>query len=136
MVRIWETVEGPEHPNTAHFLHKLGFLLINLNRPKDALEVAIRSAKADLATLAHLLSFTPESQRLAYQAATQPCNLFGCLGNGPALAEAVLHHKGIVLDSLLEDRLVAQSSKDPEQRARIDQLKSAKQRLTHTNYSL
>ena len=36
----------------------------------------------------------------------------------------------MVLDSLLEDRLVAEASGDPKQRAIVDELRSAKQRLT------
>jgi len=45
------------------------------------------------------------------------------------LVEAVLRQKGIVLDSLLEDRLVAEASGDPKQREIVTELRSAKQRL-------
>lgn len=54
----------------------------------------------------------------------------GTLGNAPELAEIVLRQKGIVLDSLLEDRLVAEASGDPKQREIIEQLRADKQRLT------
>ena len=42
----------------------------------------------------------------------------------------VLRQKGVVLDSLLEDRLVAEASEDPKQREAVEQLRGAKQRLT------
>ena len=51
-------------------------------------------------------------------------------GSAPELAEIVLRQKGVVLDSLLEDRLVAEASGDPKQRVIVDELRSAKQRLT------
>ena len=52
------------------------------------------------------------------------------LGSAPDIAQAVLHNKGVVLDSLLEDRLVAEASKDAKQREVIDQLRAAKQLYT------
>ena len=41
----------------------------------------------------------------------------------------MLRQKGVVLDSLLEDRLVAEASSDPKQREIIEQLRAAKQGL-------
>src|SRR5206468_11571247 len=76
------------------------------------------------------LSFTSEQQRLAFQKTTKPYDLPATLGSASELAEIVLRQKGVVLDSLLEDRLVAEASGDPKQRAIVDELRSAKQRLT------
>ena len=59
-----------------------------------------------------------------------PSRLPASLGSAPDIAQAILHHKGVVLDSLLEDRLVAEASKDTKQREVIDQLRAAKQRYT------
>ncbi len=80
--------------------------------------------------LSNILSFTSEQQRLAFQKETNPYDLPGTLGNAPELAETVLRQKGVVLDSLLEDRLVAEASGDAKQREIIEQLRAAKQRLT------
>ena len=52
------------------------------------------------------------------------------LGSAPDIARAILHTKGVVLDSLLEDRLAAEASKEAKQREVIDQLRAAKQRYT------
>ena len=41
----------------------------------------------------------------------------------------MLRNKGIVLDSLLEDKLVAEASGDPKQREAVSELRAAKQRL-------
>ena len=98
--------------------------------PKEALRLAAQARRAQEKHLSDILSFTSEQQRLAFQKTTNPYNLPGTLGNAPELAETVLRQKGVVLDSLLEDRLVAEASGDPKQRAIIEQLRAAKQRLT------
>ena len=95
---------------------------------KVALELAVRAEKAQESQLGNILSFTSEQQRLAFQETTTPFTLVATLSSAPDIAQAILHNKGVVLDSLLEDRLVAEASKDAKQREVIDQLRSAKQR--------
>ena len=98
--------------------------------PKEALRLAVQARRVQEKNLSGILSFTSEQQRLAFQKTTNPYSLPGTLGNAPELAEVVLRQKGVVLDSLLEDRLVAEASGDPRQREIIEQLRAAKQRLT------
>src|SRR5207249_2799678 len=86
--------------------------------------------RAQEKNLSGILSFTSEQQRLAFQKTTNPYTLPATLGNAPELAAIVLRQKGVVLDSLLEDRLVAEASTNPKQRVIVDELRSAKQRLT------
>ena len=95
-----------------------------------ALEFAVRAEKSQEAQLGNILSFTSEQQRLAFQEKTNPFALVATLGSAPDIAQAILHDKGVVLDSLLEDRLVAEASNDPKQRQVIDQIRAAKQRFT------
>jgi CHAT domain-containing protein len=45
------------------------------------------------------------------------------------LAAAVIRYKGAVLDSVIEDRLVAEASRDPDDRKVIEQLQSTRQQL-------
>jgi CHAT domain-containing protein len=79
--------------------------------------------------LSNILSFTSEQQRLAFQKTTRPYTLPAILGNGPELAQLILRRKGIVLDSLLEDQRVADTSNDPRQREAVTQLRGTKQQL-------
>ena len=90
----------------------------------------MRAEKSQETQLGNILSFTSEQQRLAFQETTNPFTLVATLGSAPDIAQAILHNKGVVLDSLLEDRLVAEASKDAKQREVIDQLRAAKQRYT------
>jgi CHAT domain-containing protein/Flp pilus assembly protein TadD len=129
-LKIREKVLGPEHPGTANSLNNLAFLYIGMGDPKEALRFAVQARHALEKNLSDILSFTSEQQRLAFQKTTWPYNLPATLGNAPELAETVLRQKGVVLDSLLEDRLVAEASSDPKQREIIEQLRAAKQRLT------
>jgi tetratricopeptide (TPR) repeat protein len=128
-LKINEKALGPDHRNTAESLSNLAELCFFEGDPKEALGLAGRARRAQEKDLSNILSFTSEQQRLAFQKTTSPYDLPATLGNAPELAEIVLREKGVVLDSLLEDRLVAEASGDPKQRENIDALRSAKQRL-------
>lgn len=121
---------GPDHPDTARDLNNLAVLNMDLEKPKEATLLAIQARLAEEKYLSNILSFTSEEQRLAFHNSINPYSVPGTLGNAAELAEIVLRQKGLVLDSLLEDRLVAEASGDPKQRLVIEQLRAAKQRLT------
>jgi CHAT domain-containing protein/Tfp pilus assembly protein PilF len=126
---IQEKVLGPQHPNTAATLNNLAYLQIDLGRPEAALALARRAREAEEGTLANVLSFTSERQRLAYQATLDPYALPATLGSAPDLARAILRFKGVVLDSLVEDLRLAEASQDPVRRARVEELRAFKRRL-------
>jgi tetratricopeptide (TPR) repeat protein len=128
-VRICEKALGPEHPDTASSLENLSYLLMDQGRESEAVTVAVKAGQARLNVLANILAFTSEQQRLAYQARHDPYSLFATLSNAPGLATAMLENKGVVLDSLAEDRLVAEASQNPEDRAAIERIRETKQRL-------
>ena len=128
-LKIDEKALGPDHPDTATALNNLALLKIDLGEAKDAIPLATRARQAEEKYLSNILSFTSEQQRLTFQKTTNPYTLFATLGSAAELAQTVLRQKGVVLDSLLEDRLVAEASADPKQREIIAQLRAAKQRL-------
>jgi tetratricopeptide (TPR) repeat protein len=129
-LKIFEKALGPEHPTTAKSVNYLALFYVGTGNPKEALRLAERARRVHEKNLSDVLSFTSEQQRLAFQKAANPYTLPATLGNAPELAETVLRQKGVVLDSLLEDRMVAEASGDPKQRENIEELRSAKQRLT------
>lgn len=128
-LKIDEKAFGPDHPDTERVLRNLSALRIDQGRTDDAFALALRADKAGLKSLANILSFTSEEQRLAFADMMAPYNLLGTLGRAPELAEVVLRWKGIVLDSLLEDRLAAEASKDAGQRDVVAEARATKQRL-------
>ncbi|PZR75038.1 MAG: hypothetical protein DLM73_06270 [Chthoniobacterales bacterium] len=128
-LKIIEKTLGPEHPNTANSLNNLALLYGDMGNAKEQIRLAGLAQRAEEKILSNMLSFTSEQQRLAFQKTTRPYTLPALLGNGPELAELILRRKGVVLDSLLEDRLVAESSADPRQREIVTKLRTTKQEL-------
>jgi CHAT domain-containing protein/Tfp pilus assembly protein PilF len=128
-LKIDERTLGPEHPDTKKSLKKIASLSIDEGKTSEAIEYASRAARAEQKQLANILSFTSEPQRLAFEKTIDPYKLFATLGRAPDLAEVALRFKGVVLDSLLEDRLVAEASEDSKEREVIGEARSAKQRL-------
>jgi tetratricopeptide (TPR) repeat protein len=128
-LKIREKALGPDHPDTAQTLNDLAFVKIALGETENALPLAKRAQQAEEKYLSNILSFTSEQQRLAFQKTTHPYALFANLGSAADLAQTVLRQKGVVLDSLLEDFVVAEASADRKQPEIIAQLRAAKQRL-------
>lgn len=127
---IREKSLGPDHPVTARSLGQLAFLKIAKGDKESALKLTLRALAAEEKTLSNILSFTSEQQRLGFQRTSDPYSVLANLGSAAELAQVVLRRKAIVLDSLLEDRLVAEASGEPKQREAVEQLRIAKQRLT------
>lgn len=128
-LKIDEKALGLDHPETADCRERLAFLRIDLGQAKDAGLLVAQVIQAEERSLANILSFASEPQRLAFQRTTSPYALVATLGDPNGIAQAVLRQKGVVLDSLLEDRLVAEASGDPKQHDRVAQLNAAKQHL-------
>jgi CHAT domain-containing protein/Tfp pilus assembly protein PilF len=128
-LKIRESTLGPNHPDTALLNQDISLLQSALGEQSMAL-ISARKAKAtNEKTLSSILSFTSERQRMAYQVNQSPYTLFGTLGCALDLAEVLLRNKGVVLNSVIEDQLAAEASKDPAIRNSIDQLRVAGRRL-------
>jgi CHAT domain-containing protein/Tfp pilus assembly protein PilF len=126
---LYEKTFGAGNPRTSETLGDLATVAIDAGQPARAIDLAKRSLAAAQTLLANVLSFTSERQRLEFQKTTDPYSLLATLERGPDLATTLLRNKGIVLDSLLEDRLVAEASNDPRQHEKVARLRTAKQRL-------
>jgi tetratricopeptide (TPR) repeat protein len=128
-LKIREKALGPDHPQTAESLNNLAQLYAGMGDLKEALGLAAQARRVREKNLSDILSFTSEQQRLAFQKTTKPYDLPGTLGNASELAGTVLRQKGIVLDSLLEDRLRAEGTKNKEDEDLLQRLNADKQRL-------
>ena len=128
-LEILQKVLGGEHPFTATSLNNLAYLELDLGKIQEARQFGQLGYAAGVKAFSQILSFGSEDQRLAYQRLQDPYTLFAVLGGSdPFLAGAVLHHKGVVLDSIIEDRLLAETGKDEANRELVDQL-NAKKRM-------
>ena len=129
-LRIRQKVLGPEHPDTAQSLDNLALLEFDLGRIDEATALARQASAAELTILSKIFSFTSEQQRLAYLDIFHPYSLFPFLkGTEADLATAVLRYKGVVLDSIVEDRLLAEASQGSEDQKLVEQLNLDKRQL-------
>jgi CHAT domain-containing protein/Flp pilus assembly protein TadD len=129
-LRIRQKVLGPEHPDTATSLDNFALAEFDLDRIDEAAALARQASAAELTILSKIFSFTSEQQRLAYLDIFHPYSLFPILkGTEADLAIAVLRYKGVVLDSVIEDRLVAEASQGSEDQKLVEQLNLDKRQL-------
>jgi CHAT domain-containing protein/tetratricopeptide (TPR) repeat protein len=129
-LQIKQKTLGLEHPDTATSLGNLALLKMDLGEFVAAKALAEQSAQAHLASLSKILSFTSEQDRLAYESTIYPYLVFGDLeGSDVELATLALRYKGVVLDSLIEDRLVAESGKGGKNRELIERMAVDKRQL-------
>jgi tetratricopeptide (TPR) repeat protein len=119
-LQISDKVLGHDHPNTVGTVNNFAYLKLDIGKLDEAKLLAKRSYDSSLGTLSKILSFTSEQQRLAYEADVMPYTLFAALnGSSDLLANAVIHYKGVVLDSIIEDRLTAEHASERESIERL-----------------
>ena len=129
-LRIRRKVLGPEDPDTATCLDNLAYFEFDLGRIDEATAFARQGSATELTILSKIFSFTSEEQRLAYLDIFHPYSLFPFLkGTETDLAAAVLRYKGVVLDSIVEDRLLAEASQGTEDQKLLEQLNLDKRQL-------
>lgn len=95
----------------------------------EAKRIAGEVLAARMANLETVLAFADEPLRLAYRSSVDPWSLYASLGATGELAEVVLRTKGIVLESLLEDRGLAARTNDPDLAATLEMLEATKRKL-------
>jgi tetratricopeptide (TPR) repeat protein len=135
-LEIDEKSLGDENPSTANILEGLALTDMDLQKTNEAVQFAQRTEESRLTLLNNILSFTSEQQRLNFEVQNEPCNLFASLGDTADLAQTVLRHKGVVLDSLLEDHVVALASSDPDYKKLVEVLEPAKRQLTQLSMTV
>ena len=121
---------GQNIPTRPLSLDNLALLEFDLGRIDEATALARQASAAELTILSKIFSFTSEQQRLAYLDIFHPYSLFPFLkGTETDLAAAVLRYKGVVLDSIVEDRLLAEASQGSEDQKLVEQLNLDKRQL-------
>jgi tetratricopeptide (TPR) repeat protein len=102
---IYEKALGPQHPNTALSLNNLAAFNYQVDDLPTARAYAARQLSAKQRELQSILTLD-ERTRLAWQKENQDFWVACILDSGP-LAEFTMRNKGIILESLSEDRAMA-----------------------------
>jgi len=108
------------HPMTVVVMQHLAALKFDQGKIKEAVSLALKTQPLSENVLKNILSFGSEHQRLAYQKRSYPsydllARVANKTGNAKPLANAILHNKGVVLDSLIEDSQVVGAPKVKEE---------------------
>jgi len=104
---------GRDHPDTLKTLEALACLEMDLGR-RDAALIHVREAMGVRERmLQELFTFTSEQQRMDFQKTLSLYDLPASLGSADDIAKVVFRTKGLVLDSVVEDRNKAQKLADP-----------------------
>ena len=117
------------HPAILEIEESRALLAKAAGNDAEAKALATAVLEARMKNLGEVLAFADEPLRLAYRSSVDPWSLFASLGLPDELAVAVLRTKGIVLESLLEDRGLAARSNDPALAEALEQLEAARRRL-------
>jgi CHAT domain-containing protein len=126
---IFEGLLGPQHPSAALTLNNLAEVTYKAEDASASRSYASKAIAAKQRELQSILSLD-EQARLSWQKA----NLsywYACILRPEPLAQLVIRQKGVVLDSLLEDRsLVLSAANDPEGDAKLDDIASLRSQLS------
>jgi CHAT domain-containing protein/Tfp pilus assembly protein PilF len=128
--QILKEMLGDEQAVTVAVMENLVLLDIDLGKQNEATLLASKAAVLRSSLLARILAFAPEEQRLAYR---QKTDFFYALAathrNDEELATAVLRYKGIVLDSVIEDRVLYEANRNAEGQDLLKKLGSDRRQL-------
>jgi tetratricopeptide (TPR) repeat protein len=129
-LRIYEKVLGSENTVTADCLDNLSFLEFDRGWIDEATTLARQTSAVRLKIVSKMFSFTSEEQRLAYLHIFFPYGLLPVLkGTETDIAEDILRYKGVVLDSIVEDRLLAEASQGSDDQKLLERLNLDKRQL-------
>ena len=126
---IYQSAYGEGAALTLDVRRSLALVDLERGQPDRALGTLRKVRTFEELRMRNLLSFTSERQRLAYQNAGRPYDLFATLGSAADLGQALLRTKGVVLDSVLEDRRALLTAQDPKIGQLVGQLRATNHRL-------
>jgi CHAT domain-containing protein/tetratricopeptide (TPR) repeat protein len=124
----------PDHPLLVESWDGLVEVLLELKDAEQALAASRQADQYRLEQLESMLSLTTERQRMLFQKSWQPYDLLASLGSAEDLARCVLRYKGVVLDSVMEDRLYALAGQDPELSSLVEKVQQARERLLELSF--
>jgi tetratricopeptide (TPR) repeat protein/CHAT domain-containing protein len=123
------SVHGPDHRATLQDRHLLELICLASNEKERALVLEKANKDGRLKAMSNLLSFATEQDRLSYQSDFDPYQIFATLGDGAEVAQAALQYKGVIAESLLEERQIAGAEPGPEYQRLIERWRAGRQSL-------
>ena len=131
-VRIGERANAKTLAESLGSLRHLACIKLETGQTGEASSLAARVQGIFEDMLMDALSFTSESQRLRFHFSREGLSLLASAGLASPLASAILHTKGIVLESMLEDRAAAEASTAPEASELLARVQTGKARMAQS----
>ena len=117
------------HPSRLDVFESLAVMNFVSGDRAKAREFAEKVFAGRMRSLKDVLSFADEPTRLAYRNSIDPWSIFASLQLPDQLCLSILRTKGVVLDSILEDRKAAQDTTDPKLKQSLLTLNTRKRQL-------
>ena len=127
--QIAEKALGRDHPQSVMSLRNRARHERCQGDQTSGLQLAEKALEANLKLLAAVARYSSEEHRLVFLDQLNPCGLAALLNSPRRVAEATLRYKGVLVDSLLEDRLLAEASNKDETKGMVDALQETKSGL-------
>lgn len=131
-LKMQKQLLGTCHPETLETLDNLAFLYIDTGDRELALELGRESMSTREQMLRNLFAFASEDQRVMFQKALSLYTLPASLGSAPDIARALVRTKGVVLDSIMEQRELMRQSADKETQALMSQMRQNRRDLAES----
>jgi TPR repeat protein len=125
-----EKTLGPNHPIVATSLRQLASLYHARGQDEQAEPLLTRATDITHLQLMQVLIGWGERERLNWQRQNLSFDLPAALFQPQAMADYILHFKGVVLDSLVQDRKLAANDSSGEGRKKLDELLSLRGQLS------
>lgn len=111
---LQRTALGPYHPDLLKTVENEACLQLDRGDHRAAAASEREASVIREHLLQNLFIFTSEKQRIDYQKTLHFYNLTASLGDATEISRVIYRTKGVVLDSVVEDRVTARSATDPE----------------------
>jgi len=117
------------HPARLDVLESLAIAKAISGDKARASELASQVFDGRMQSLEDVLTFADEPMRLAYRSSIDPWSVFATLNLPDPLCVSILRTKGVVLDSILEDRKAERNATDPKLQRTLLTLQNRRRRL-------
>lgn len=127
-LRVYAKTFGDLHPTTVSILENLSLIEFRCGHTAEFDALVDRADKGLESILTNVLSFSSEEERLSWHYQHSPLTLFALKPHPAEFARSVFRYKGIVLDSIIEDHVIAANA-EPTARSALETLRTSKQAL-------
>ncbi|MEM6885485.1 MAG: CHAT domain-containing tetratricopeptide repeat protein [Verrucomicrobiota bacterium] len=131
---IQRTIFGAVHSDSLKTINNLARLYSEIGNLDQAMQLMREAIRYREKMLMELFTFASEQQRINFQKTLALFDLAGSLGEPEDIARVAFRTKGVVLDSLVEDQLLAKASSDVDVEQSVLELRELSKALAQARF--